>query len=81
MNTDGSNKKQIVCDGEPLTADDAGNVITLAWAPDEKHIAVSYKMGGKYGILIVPLDGSSYRFVKDEYGEIYQHAGQMISWH
>jgi hypothetical protein len=81
MNIDGSNKKQVVCDGEPLTADNGGNVINMAWAPDGKQFAVSYKLGSAYGILIVPLDGSNYRFVRDEDGEIYKHAGQIISWH
>ena len=69
MNMDGSNKKQVVCDGENLEADNADNVITMAWAPDGKQFAVSYKTRSKYAILIVPLNGSSYRFVKDEDGE------------
>jgi hypothetical protein len=81
MNTDGSNKKQVICDGEKLEADNADNVITMAWSPDGKHFAVSYKLGGKYGILIVPLDGGGYRFLRDADGETYEHAGQLISWH
>lgn len=81
MNIDGSDVKQIICGGKPLEADKAENVHDMAWSPDGKYLAVSLKSIGSDIIVIVPLDGRPYFFLRDEYGEPYQHDGPAISWH
>lgn len=81
MNIDGSDVKQIICGGKPLEADKAENVNDMAWSPDGKYLVVSLKSIGGNIIVIVPLDGKPYFFLRDEEGEPYKHEGPAISWH
>ncbi len=80
INTDGTEKKQLLCNGEPFEADKAENMSDICWSPDGKYIAISYGSSA-YNIVIVPLDGSKYRFIKDEYGEVLQQKNPLMSWH
>jgi hypothetical protein len=81
MNIDGSDVKQIICGGKPLEADKAENVNDMAWSPDGKYLVVSLKSIGSNIIVIVPLDGKPYFFLRDEEGDPYKHEGPAISWH
>jgi hypothetical protein len=81
INIDGTGKKQITCDGKPVAVDNADNMSDMCWSPDGKYIGIAFKKNLKYILVIIPLDGSNYSFVKDEYGEIFENANPAISWH
>lgn len=81
MRIDGSGKRKVECDGEPLQVNKAENVIDMGWSPDGKYFAFTFKDGGNYDIVIVPLDGGSYRYLKDADGEILKKSGQLMNWH
>jgi hypothetical protein len=81
INIDGTGKKQIICDGKPVAVDKSDNMSDMCWSPEGKYIGMAFKKSLNYIIVVIPLDGSNHRFVKDEYGEIFENANPAISWH
>lgn len=80
INADGSNKKQLTSNGEPVTVDKGENVADMCWSPDGNYIALCVLSGSNYKIAAVPLDGSSYRIIRDAEGEDVGQINPVISW-
>ncbi len=81
IDIDGNNKQQIVCNGEPASVDKAENVTDMCWSPDGKYIGLSFKSIGKFKIVVMPVDGSNYRIIRDADGEDVAQSNPAISWH
>jgi hypothetical protein len=80
MNADGSNVKQVICNGEPLTVNDEKAVSDMTFSPDGKNIALTYGYGPSYYIIVFPLDGTASSLIKDSYGEEVIQNNPVISW-
>jgi WD40-like Beta Propeller Repeat len=81
MNIDGSDKKQIICNGKPAYVNKAENVSDMCWSPDGKYAGLCTSNGSKFIIVAIPLDGSDYKIIKDENGDEIAQANPLLSWH
>jgi hypothetical protein len=81
MNIDGSNKKQLICGREPVSADKGDNVADLCFSPDGKYLGLCFRSGTQYKIAALPLDGSEYMILKDEDGEELAQYNPLLSWY
>jgi hypothetical protein len=80
VNLDGTNKKQVMCNGEAFKFTKADKVGDIAWSPDGKYLIISYG-NYIYNVVLVPLNGSKWSLIQDEDGEAVRHYNWMISWH
>lgn len=80
MNSDGSNKKPVICDGEPLSVHKADAVSDISYSPDGKHAAFTYGHGPSYYLIVFPLDGGPSTMIRDSYGEDVVQNNAVMSW-
>lgn len=80
MNVDGSNKKQVICNGEPLSVQNANAVSDISFSSNGKYAAFTYGFGPSYYLIAFPLDGGPSVFIKDPYGEDIVQNNPVMSW-
>jgi hypothetical protein len=80
MHIDGSNKQQIICNGEALSVNDAKAVSDMSFSPDGKYVGITYGYGPSYYIIVFPLNGGQSTFIKDAYGEDLVQNNPVMSW-
>lgn len=80
MSIDGSNKKQIMSDGEPLQVTKGEQVTDMCWSPDGTQFAFGYGPSNAYNIVLMPLNGGPYRYLNDDEGEPITQKNPLVSW-